>query len=63
MQAWEEKLDGKLAMMVSTINLNTDNCVEVATDTLKVQTVSIAMAMGTMAMDFQSSSQRLQAIA
>lgn len=35
-QTWEEKLNGKLAMVVSTINLNMDKCME-ATDTLKVQ--------------------------
>lgn len=46
MQAWEEKLSGKLAMMVSTINLNMDKCVEAAIDILKVQTASIATTMG-----------------
>ena len=48
MQAWENKLDGKLAMMVLVINLNTEKCVQAAFDTLKVETASIANAMGAM---------------
>lgn len=50
MQAWEEKFDGKLVTMLSTINLITDKCVEAAINTLKVQIASIATAIGAMAM-------------
>jgi H+/gluconate symporter-like permease len=52
-------------MMVSTIKLNTDKCVEVVINTLKVQTASIAMNMGAMAMAMESqlSNQHLQPIA
>ena len=35
MQAWEEKFDGELATMVSTINLDTDKYVKVANDAHK----------------------------
>ena len=49
MQAWENKFDGKLAMMVLVINLNTEKCVQAAFDTLKVETASIANAMGAIA--------------
>ena len=52
MQVWEEKLHGKLATIVSTINLNMGKCMEVATATLKVQTACITMAIGAMAMEF-----------
>lgn len=48
--------------MVSTIKFNVDKCMEATTDTLKIQTASIAMTMGAMAMEFQLSSQHLQAI-
>ena len=48
-------------MMMSTINLNTEKCVETTTDTLKVQTTGIATAMRTTAMEFQLSN--LQVIA
>ena len=58
-QTWEEKLDGELATMVSTNNVNMDKCVEVAIDTLKVKTINIATAMGAMAMEVQFSNQRL----
>lgn len=54
MQAREKKFDGKLATMVSTFNLNMGKCMEVATDTLKVQTSSTATTMGAMAMEFNS---------
>ena len=63
MQAWVEKFDGKLVMMVSTINLNTDKSMEAATDILKVQIASIATAMGAMAMEFQLANQHLRRIA
>jgi hypothetical protein len=45
MQAWEEKFDGKLVMMMSTINLNMDKSMEAATNILKVQIASIATAI------------------
>jgi hypothetical protein len=62
MQAWEDKFDRKLDTIVSTINLNTQKYMEVATDTLNVQTANIAPAMGTMTMEFPLSNQLLQAI-
>ena len=54
MQVWEEKLDGKIAILVSPINLNTDKWVEEAMDTLKQ-----ASTIGAMVMEFQFSDQRL----
>lgn len=62
MQAWEKNLDGKLAMMVSTINLDIDKCVEVTIDILKFQTPSTTIAIGATVMEFQLLNQRLQAI-
>ena len=55
------KLDGKLAMMVSTINLNLDKCEEAATNILKVEFPSTTTTMGATVMEFQLSNQRLQA--
>ena len=37
MQDWEEKVDGILAMMLSTMNVNMDKRVEATTNKLKVQ--------------------------
>lgn len=54
MQVWEEKLDGKIVILVSPINLNTDKWVEEAMDTLKQ-----ASTIGAMVMEFQFSDQRL----
>lgn len=49
--------------MVSSINLNTNKHMEVATDTLKAQIVSIITTMGVLGMEFQLTNQQLQAIA
>lgn len=59
MQAWEEKLDGKIAMMVSIINLDTYKGMHVATNTIKVQIASISTGMGAMAMEFKLSNEHL----
>ena len=62
MPTWEEKLDGKLATMLSTMNHNMDKCVEAATDKIEVQTASITTVVGAMTVDFQLSNQLLQSI-
>ena len=61
MQALVEKFDEKIAMMVSTHNLNKDKCVEEANNTLTFQTASIAMATEAMTIELQLSNQCLQA--
>ena len=59
MQALVEKFDEKIAMMVSTHNLNKDKCVEEANNTLTFQTASIAMATEAMTIELQLSNQCL----
>lgn len=63
MQAWKERFDGKLATMVFIINLQHTKNAWRQQHTLKVQTTSIATAMGAMAIGFQLSNQCLQVIA
>ena len=48
--------------MGSTISLNTNKCMEAATNTRKLKNVSNTIAMVAMAMEFQFANQCLQAI-
>lgn len=64
---WEEKLDGKLATLASSINLNIDQRVETAMDILNHQaytphTTYTHTLVGSMAMEFQLSNQQMQGI-
>ena len=62
MQEWEERLDGKFATMVSTINLNTDRRTEEATDKIITQANNLHAIVGTLAYEIQMSNQRMQGI-
>lgn len=62
MQEWEEKIDGKFAQFANTINHNTNTKVDAATDTLIHHAVNIQEIISNMAMEFQTSQQRMHAI-
>lgn len=62
MKDWEVNLDGKVATLASSIKLNTDRRVEMATKILKYQPTNIHTLVGCMALEFQLSNQRTQRI-
>lgn len=62
MKDWEEKLDGKLATLTSSINLNTDQRVETTTKILKHQATNIHTLVGSMALEFSPSNQHMQGL-
>lgn len=59
MNEWEEKVDGRLASLTSSINLNTDHKVETTNGILKHQATNIHTIVSSTAMEFQRSNQRM----
>ena len=62
MQNWKEKHKGILATIVSTINLNTNHQVELATNKITAQTTNLHVIIGTLAYEIQLSNQHMQGI-